>query len=98
MERIGLISSLNVVDAKVIRVKKAYPSYAGSYNQFNIIQNFLNSFENLFPVGRNGMHRYNNSDHSMMTAMLAVENIINRRQDKANIWEVNLEEDYHEES
>ena len=98
MERIGLISSSNVVDAKVIRVKKAYPSYAGSYNQFNIIQDFLNSFENLFPVGRNGMHRYNNSDHSMMTAMLAVENIINRRQDKANIWEVNLEEDYHEES
>jgi len=97
MESVGLTNSSNVIDAKVIRVKKAYPSYAGSYNQFNIIQNFLNSFENLFPVGRNGMHRYNNSDHSMMTAMLAVENIIDGRQDKANIWEVNLEEGYHEE-
>jgi protoporphyrinogen oxidase len=97
MENVGLIKAENVTDAKVIKVRKAYPSYTGSYNQFTVLQNFLDGFENLFPVGRNGMHRYNNSDHSMMTAMTAVENIISNRKDKSNIWEVNLDEDYHEE-
>ena len=53
---------------------------------------------NLFPIGRNGMHRYNNSDHSMLTAMVAVENIVNNRKDKSNIWQINTEDDYHEES
>ena len=98
MENVGLINAENVKDTTVIKVRKAYPSYTGSYNQFEALQNFLNNFENLFPVGRNGMHRYNNSDHSMMTAMMAVENIIQNRKDKSNIWEVNLDEDYHEEN
>ena len=98
MEKIGLISKSDVLDFTVIKVPKAYPSYAGSYKNFQIIQEYLDRFENLFPIGRNGMHRYNNSDHSMMTAITAVENIIEGRKDKSNIWAVNLEDDYHEEA
>lgn len=97
MVNVGLIKAENVKDATVIKVKKAYPSYAGSYSHFSALQDFLDGFVNLFPIGRNGMHRYNNSDHSMMTAMVAVENIINHRTDKSNIWDVNMEEGYHEE-
>ena len=58
---------------------------------------YLDGFDNLFPVGRNGMHKYNNQDHSMLTAMLAVENVRDGRTDKSNLWAVNTEEDYHEE-
>jgi hypothetical protein len=61
------------------------------------VQQFTDTISNLFLIGRNGMHRYNNSDHSMLTAMTAVENIINGRKDKNNIWEINTEESYHEE-
>jgi len=98
MESIGVLESSAVKDTVVIKVKKAYPSYYGSYKDFNKVQDFLNSITNLFPVGRNGMHRYNNSDHSMLTAMEAVDNIIAGRWDKSNIWEINTEEDYHEDS
>jgi hypothetical protein len=69
----------------------------GTYSRFGEIREFLDSFENLFLLGRNGMHRYNNQDHSMLTAMTAVDNIIAGRQDKANIWELNTEMEYHEE-
>jgi UDP-galactopyranose mutase len=86
-----------VRDSMVARVKKAYPSYYGSYNNFAEVQQFADTIENLFLVGRNGMHRYNNSDHSMLTAMTAVENIINGKKDKKNIWDINTEETYHEE-
>ena len=57
---------------------------------------YLDGFENLFLIGRNGMHRYNNQDHSMLTAMTAVDNIVSGQQDKSNIWAVNSEEEYHE--
>ncbi len=97
MEKIGLINAGDVTDHVVIKVLNAYPSYTGSYNNFEALKNFVNGFDNLFLIGRNGMHRYNNSDHSMMTAMIAVENIIRKRQNKENIWEVNLDEGYHEE-
>ena len=97
MEAIGILNPAKVKDSMVARVKKAYPSYYGSYSNFSIVQQFTDTIENLFLVGRNGMHRYNNSDHSMLTAMTAVENIINGRKDKSNIWETNTEEDYHEE-
>ena len=75
---------------------KTYPSYTGTYNEFNIIRNYTDSFENLFLVGRNGMHKYNNQDHSMLTAMVAVENIAINKTDKSNIWEINSEDLYHE--
>ncbi|WP_336518353.1 NAD(P)/FAD-dependent oxidoreductase [Pollutibacter soli] len=97
MESIGILQGNQVKDLMVARIKKAYPSYYGSYSRFNEIQTFTDSIPNLFLIGRNGMHRYNNSDHSMLTAMTAVENIISRRADKKNIWEVNTEDDYHEE-
>ena len=97
MEAIGILKASHVKDSMVARVKKAYPSYYGGYKDFSHVQAFLNSIENLFPIGRNGMHRYNNSDHSMLTAMAAVENIISGRKDKSNIWEINTEEEYHEE-
>jgi protoporphyrinogen oxidase len=96
LSKIGIIDESDVLDSAVIRVEKTYPAYFGSYNQFDIIKNYTNSFNNLFLIGRNGMHRYNNQDHSMLTAMTAVENIVNGVATKDNIWQVNSEEDYHE--
>lgn len=98
MIKLGFINSdKNVLDAKVIKVPKTYPAYFGSYSEFDEIRNFTDTIENLFLVGRNGMHKYNNQDHSMLTAMQAVQNIINNNNDKSNIWSINTEEDYHEQ-
>ena len=72
-------------------------AYFGSYDRFSVVRNYVDGFENLFLVGRNGMHKYNNQDHSMLTAMTAVENIVAGVTSKANIWAVNTETDYHEE-
>jgi protoporphyrinogen oxidase len=96
MERIGVISKSDVLDTTVIRVPKTYPAYFGSYDHFPLLREYLDRFENLFLVGRNGMHKYNNQDHSMLTAMTAVDNILEGRIDKANIWAVNTEQEYHE--
>jgi len=96
LARIGMIQESAVVDSVVLRMPKAYPAYFGAYSRFDEIRSFLDGFENLFLVGRNGMHRYNNQDHSMLTAMTAVENILAGRTDKSNIWDVNTEMDYHE--
>ncbi len=93
----GLIVKEELLDGTVIKVPKAYPSYIGSYDQFDKVQHWLDRFDNLYCVGRNGMHRYNNTDHSMMTAMTAVENIINKVPGRDNIWSVNMEQDFHEE-
>lgn len=94
---IGFINSKkDVLDGTVLKVEKAYPAYFGSYGQFGIIRNYIDNFENLFLIGRNGMHRYNNMDHSMITAIKAVENIVNGKSSKNNIWMVNTEDDYHE--
>jgi protoporphyrinogen oxidase len=97
LERIGIIESQDVTDFKVIRMPKTYPAYFGVYNRFEEVRSYLDAFPNLFLVGRNGMHKYNNQDHSMLTAMTAVDNIIEGRTDKSNIWAVNTEMDYHEE-
>lgn len=96
MERIGMIDRADMLDAVVVRMPKAYPAYFGSYARMNEIREWTDRIENLFLVGRNGMHRYNNIDHSMLTAMAAVSNILNNVPDKTNIWQVNSEEDYHE--
>ncbi|MEI6208104.1 MAG: NAD(P)/FAD-dependent oxidoreductase [Desulfuromonadales bacterium] len=93
---IDIIDPADVIDATVIRIPKAYPAYFGTYDSFDSIREFTDRFTNLFLVGRNGMHRYNNADHSMLTAMVAVENIINGVMTKDNIWSVNAEEEYHE--
>jgi len=97
LDKIDIINFNEVVDSVVIKVKKTYPAYFGTYDRFNTIKNFTDSFENLFLIGRNGMHRYNNMDHSMLTAMAAVENIKNGEKSKKNIWNINAEEEYHEE-
>jgi protoporphyrinogen oxidase len=97
VERIGIISREDVVDATVIRMPKTYPAYFGTYDRFQEIRDYINKFENLFLVGRNGMHKYNNQDHSMLTAMTAVDNIAAGITDKSNLWAVNTEMEYHEE-
>lgn len=97
LEKIGILRQADVLDATVLRMEKTYPAYFGSYDRFDEIRSFVDGFENLFLVGRNGMHKYNNQDHSMLTAMTAVDNIIAGVTDKANIWAVNTEMEYHEE-
>lgn len=97
LEKIDIISKADVLDATLLRVPKTYPAYFGTYNKFNELRTFTDSIDNLFLIGRNGMHRYNNADHSMLTAMVAVENIINRVTTKDNIWDVNTEDEYHEQ-
>lgn len=86
----------DVCDSVRIKVKKAYPAYYGSYKNIDRVRNFLDNIENLYCVGRNGQHRYNNMDHSMLTAMEAVNNIKEGIYSKQNIWSVNTEEEYHE--
>jgi protoporphyrinogen oxidase len=97
LERIGLASRCSILDATVIRMPKAYPAYFGSYDQFDVVRSFADQIENLFLIGRNGMHRYNNADHSMLTAMTAVEHWLGSQTDKSAIWAVNTEGDYHEQ-
>lgn len=96
MEKIGILSAADVLDATVVRVPKTYPAYFGLYERFEEIRAYVDRFENLFLIGRNGMHKYNNQDHSMLTAMTAVDNIVEGRTDMSNIWAVNTEEEYHE--
>ncbi len=96
MEKIGIIDGADLLDACVIRVPKTYPAYFGTYGRFDEIKDYVSRFDNLFLVGRNGMHKYNNQDHSMLTAMTAVDNIIEGRTDMSNIWALNTEMEYHE--
>jgi protoporphyrinogen oxidase len=96
LHHIGIIDKSKARDGVTIRVPKTYPAYFGTYERFDELQGWLDRFSNLFLVGRNGMHKYNNQDHSMLTAMLAVENILAGRTDKSNLWAVNTEEEYHE--
>src|SRR5581483_3034322 len=93
---IGIIEPDAVLDSTVIRMPKTYPAYFGAYARFDEIRDYVDGFENLFLVGRNGMHKYNNQDHSMLTAMIAVDNILEGRTDKSNLWDVNTEMEYHE--
>ncbi len=91
-------SEANVKDFHVERVKKAYPAYFDTYEHMDDLRDYLNTIPNLYCVGRNGQHRYNNLDHSMCTSFETVKNIINNVKDKSNIWNVNTEKEYHEES
>ena len=97
--KIDIIDKDAVKDACHVKIKKAYPAYYGSYYQLDKIITFLDNIENLFCLGRNGQHRYNNMDHSMLTAMEAVKCINSgNTKDKSTIWNVNTETDYHESS
>lgn len=93
---LGMVRHEDILDATVIKIEKAYPAYFGTYDRFDIIRHYLDTIENLFLIGRNGMHKYNNQDHSMLTAMVAVDNIIAGLTDKTAIWSVNTEQEYHE--
>lgn len=96
LEQIDLIDARDAIDATVVRVPKAYPAYFGSYGDFDQVRACLDPIANLFLVGRNGMHRYNNQDHSMLTAKAAVDCIAANRVDKSAIWRINVDDDYHE--
>lgn len=92
----NIVDSGDVIDATVIRMPKTYPAYFGSYDRFPEIIAWADQFNNLFLVGRNGMHKYNNQDHSMLTAMTAVDNIIGNVRSRDNLWSLNTEQEYHE--
>ncbi len=99
MIKLGLIDSPDVVlDVHMEKVKKAYPAYFDTYDEIDRLIDYLSSIENLYCVGRNGQHRYNNIDHSMVTSFEAVKNILTGSKDKKNIWSVNTEQEYHETS
>jgi hypothetical protein len=96
LERIGLTKADDIVDGSVFRVPKAYPVYDTEYSEYlQIIRDFVNGLENFQTIGRNGLHRYNNQDHSMITGNLAVRNLLFG--EKNDLWNVNVDADYHEE-
>lgn len=97
MKLLKLIKDEDIVSSNIVRIKKAYPSYTGVYSEFYKIKEYTDKIDNLFLIGRNGMHRYNNMDHSMLSAMEAVNCIINDNTIKSSIWDINTEEEYHEE-
>lgn len=94
--RIGVVERADVLDAVQVKIKKAYPAYYGSYYRFGRVREFLDGIGNLYCIGRNGQHKYNNMDHSMLSAMVAVENISRGVEDKSAVWSVNTEKAYHE--
>ena len=97
LHKLSLADAEDVLDAVVIRAPKAYPAYFGSYPRFSEIRSYTDSIENLFLMGRNGMHRYNNTDHSMLSAMAAVKLYLQGGRSRERIWNINTEEEYHEE-
>ncbi|ADL33274.1 flavin containing amine oxidoreductase [Butyrivibrio proteoclasticus B316] len=97
MVKLGLIDNASeVIDYHMERVKKAYPAYFDTYDEMDKLVDYLNTIDNLYCVGRNGQHRYNNIDHSMCTSFEVVNNILSGATDRSNIWNVNTEEEYHE--
>ena len=96
LKEIGVIDK-DSIDGCVLKIKKAYPAYFDSYNEIDKVISYLNSINNLYCIGRNGQHRYNNMDHSMMTAIKCADTIIKEKKNKKTIWNVNVDKDYHEE-
>ncbi|HNX14173.1 MAG TPA: NAD(P)/FAD-dependent oxidoreductase [Oscillospiraceae bacterium] len=95
LEKMGIIGADDVLDSHCERIKKAYPAYFDTYAEIDKLVDYLNTIDNLYCIGRNGQHRYNNMDHSMMTAMVAAETIA-AGSDKTAVWKVNTEQEYHE--
>lgn len=96
--KIDVIDAEDVLDGTRIKVKKAYPAYFDTYKEFDTVRNYLDGIENLWCIGRNGQHRYNNMDHSMLTAIEAVRAVASGSTDKTTVWNVNTEKEYHEEA
>ncbi|MGA9665092.1 MAG: NAD(P)/FAD-dependent oxidoreductase [Gallionella sp.] len=97
LDRIGIVDSSEILDTCRFRIEKAYPAYFGTYGEFDAVKAYLDRISNLYCIGRNGQHRYNNQDHSMLTAMEAVRCIREGISDRKLIWSVNTEREYHEE-
>ena len=93
----GIIDKDDILDYHIEKVKKAYPAYFDTYKDFDTVKKYLNKFDNLYCIGRNGQHRYNNMDHSIMTGFLTVDHILGKIKNKNDIWNVNTENEYHEE-
>lgn len=96
LAQMGLARREALRDHVVLRMPKTYPAYTGTYARMDELRTWLDGLDNLVLLGRNGMHRYNNQDHSMLTAMTAVDNLVSGRRDRSNVWAVNTEPDYHE--
>jgi protoporphyrinogen oxidase len=96
VEQIGFARAADVRDACVLRMPDAYPAYFGTYERMGEVRRWVTGVPNLFCIGRNGMHRYNNQDHSMLTAMMAVDAIAAGSEDDSALWDVNLEMVYGE--
>ena len=96
VESVGILDAADVKDSVRIRMPKAYPAYHGAYYNLGSIREFLDSIDNLYCVGRNGQHRYNNMDHSVLTSMMAIDEIMKGSRNKEAVWAVNTESEYHE--
>jgi protoporphyrinogen oxidase len=97
LEQIGLIDAEDALDHTVHKVEKTYPAYFGTFDRFREVRDYVDQFDNLFLIGRNGMHRYNNQDHSMLTAKYSADAIVTGDIDRDKIWDVNVDDEYHEE-
>jgi protoporphyrinogen oxidase len=96
LNQIAIIDKHEVIDSTIIRTPKTYPAYFGTYADFHTIRDYTDRFDNLFLIGRNGMHKYYNQDHAMLTAMAAVNNILSGEKTKENIWDIHSDEKYIE--
>ena len=96
-QKLGLIQTDDYIDGCAIRMPKAYPAYFGTYEEIPVLQDYVTKIQNLYLIGRNGMHRYNNQDHSMLVAMQAVDGIVDGHDNREALWSVNTEQEYHEE-
>jgi len=96
LNQIGILNPKFYLDGKVVKCPKAYPSYTGTYEKLDVVQDHVNQIDNLFLMGRNGLHKYNNQDHSMLTAFKAVEIHESQTGSKADVWAINSDEEYHE--
>ena len=94
--KIGIIDSSDFITAKQIKIDKAYPAYFGAYKDIGKVTKYLDDISNLYCIGRNGQHRYNNMDHSMLTGIETAKCILKGNKEKAEIWKVNTEKEYHE--
>lgn len=95
LEKLNVTEKTRIKKSKVIRIKKAYPSYFGSYDKFDELKSYLNSIDNLYCVGRNGQHKYNNMDHSVLSGIVASK-IISNNEDKNVLWDINTDSEYQE--
>ena len=96
LAKIDIVDPADILDTCRIRIEKAYPAYFGTYGEFATVKTYLDSIENLFCIGRNGQHRYNNQDHSMLTAMQAVRCMNDPAVPRNSLWSINSEQEYHE--